>query len=158
MSQIKPAEILDAFQRAVDRNQVLIATNQLESTVTESLGCPVLYFDKPAWHNRGQVAVPGQIFFSIWMDEKGRLNYNIHALKLRHLKAYKLEGRKFAEAFRTAFDPTGWPNVSTDFGPLTLMQGWIDQNDQQLDSLIQRFVGIDHTIDELLNDRIIPKD
>ena len=150
MPSPSPAETLKTFQRAVDRNQSAIADNGLESRVTESLGCPVIYLDKPHWHNRGEVPIPGQIFFSIWQDQTGRVNYNIHALKLRNLKRYKLESRKFAEAFRANFDPEGWPNVSTKFGPLTLMQGFIDASDEQLAHVIQMFIETHHVIDELL--------
>jgi hypothetical protein len=152
MSIAAPAEILTAYQRAVDRNRALIEANLLEARVTESLGCPVLYIDKPSWHNRGEVEIPGQIFFSVWMDEQGQTNYNIHALKLRHIKLYKLESRKFAAAFRDRFDPTGWPNVSTAFGPATLMQGWVDFSDEQLDSLIVGFIGMLPLIDRLLKE------
>ncbi len=149
------AEILHALHCAIDRHQMSIKTNQLDSRVTEWLGCPVLYLDKPQWHNRGEVAIPGEIFFSIWVGEKGRLKYNIHALKLRHLTAYRLESRKFAEAFRVQFDASGWPNVSTAFGPQTLMQGWIPFDatrlDDDLDSLILQFVGMHQSIGDLLD-------
>ena len=144
------AEVLDTYRRAVDRNRETLAIYHFEPRVTVALGCPVLYLDKTHWHNRGTADVPGQIFCSIWVDDKGRTNYNIHAFKLRNLKPYKLESRKFAEAFRQQLDRDGWPNVSTDFGPLTLMQGWIELTDQNLDLVIQGFGRVSRSIDDLL--------
>ena len=153
------AEILEAFQRASIRNRDLLSRHQLEARVGEWLDCPVLKLDKPHWHNRGEVPTPGQIFFSIWQEGNGELNYNIHAFKLRNLKQYKLESRKFAEAFRAHFELKGWPNVSTKFGPLTLMQGWIPHDpaklDHNLDSLIANFCRMHHQIDALLDERKI---
>lgn len=140
----------NAFRRAAVRNQALIESVGLDVRVGKYLGCPVLKIDKPAWNNRGEVAIPGEIFFSIWMKEKGRLCYNIHALKLRHLTAYKLQSREFAVAFRARFDSGGWPNVSMDFGPQTLMQGWIT-SEGEIDELIERFCGMHSLIDELLD-------
>lgn len=131
------------------RNQALIESVGLDVRVGEYLGCPVLKIDKPAWNNRGEVAIPGEIFFSIWMNEKRRLCYNIHALKLRHLTAYKLQSREFAIAFRARFDSDGWPNVSVDFGPQTLMQGWITGEDE-INAIIQRFCQMVALIDELV--------
>ena len=70
--------------------------------------------------------------FSIWIDEdaatKSRAKYNIHALELRQIEGYSITSRDFANDFRDGFAPMrdAWPNVSMGFGPLTLMQGWID--------------------------------
>ena len=151
------AEILESFHRASIRNRDLLSRHQLEARVGEWLDCPVLKLDKPHWHNRGEVPIPGQIFFSIWQEGNGELNYNIHAFKLRNLKQYKLESRKFAQAFRTTFDASGWPNVSLDFGPQTLMQGKISVNpttlDHDLDSVIANFCRVHHQIDILLDQR-----
>jgi hypothetical protein len=46
---------------------------------------------------------------------------------LRQLRGYKITARDFAADFRGGFKPFArhWPNVSVDFGPLTLMEGWV---------------------------------
>ena len=66
-----------------------------------------------------------------------------------------MESRKFAEAFRKAFAPYApeWPNVRVDFGPLTLMEGWKETDDVTDDAvnLAEKFLKIEHLIDELLN-------
>jgi hypothetical protein len=50
-----------------------------------------------------------------------------------------------------------WPNVRVDFGPLTLMQGWIPIIDKTFDrdllALLNRFGKISPIIDEMLNAR-----
>jgi hypothetical protein len=115
-------------------------------------GCPFLKLDKAHWHNRGEVEIPGEIFFSIWVDEDGRINYNIHAFKLRHLTQYRIQSREFAAAFRARFDSKGWANVSTDHGPLTLMQGWVS-DEKEINSLIKGFCSVVPIIDELLEER-----
>jgi hypothetical protein len=56
----------------------------------------------------------------------------------------------------------GWPNVSVDYGPLTLMQGWIeaapdrakeDILEQDILALIERFRMVIPLIDRLLQAR-----
>lgn len=89
----------------------------------------------------------------------GVLNYNIHALKLRQLTGYSIKSRDFAEAFRSRFKPfeNKWPNVSVDFGPLTLMQGWvsidIENPENEIAGLAHQFLEIQFIIDELLKER-----
>src|SRR6202043_4285614 len=77
-----------------------------------------------------QVQNRSGIFFSIWIDEKAasdnRANYNIHALKLRALKGYSITSRDFATEFGSKFATGVWPNVRVNYGPLTLMQGWVE--------------------------------
>ena len=60
--------------------------------------------------------------------------YNIHALKLRQLNGYSIASRKFAESFRVRFAEfeQQWPNVSLNYGPLTLMQGWIEPDPEKM--------------------------
>lgn len=88
--------------------------------------------------------------------EESKLMYNIHALKLRQLKGYSITSRQFADDFRKAFKPfeKRWPNVSTSFGPLTLMEGWVKLDAASLADdvlkLARQFLEIDHLIDELL--------
>ena len=102
-------------------------------------------------------------FFSVWMNEvstrKNHANYNIHALKLRQLEGYSITSRDFANDFRKIFASmrNAWPNVSVDYGPLTLMQGWIkiDQNSFEKDTLalMERFKHLSPLIDRLLESR-----
>jgi len=127
--------------------------------------CSVLKLQKAAWTNDGMERVQNKtgIFFSIWIDEKAaskrRANYNIHALKLRQLDGYSITSRDFANDFRSSFASVrnDWPNVSVDYGPLTLMQGWIEINplavEQDILSLLDRFEHVSPMIDRLLQAR-----
>jgi len=127
------------------------------------LNCPVLKLQKPAWNNPGTKPFEGGIFCSIWLSDetisKSRLCYNIHALKLRELKAYKLQSREFATEFRSRFAKLKgeWPNVSTQFGPLTLMEGWVEFNEDTLEKdiaeLAVKFLPVAEVIDGLLNEK-----
>ena len=125
----------------------------------------VLKLQKASWTNdpMNQVRNQSGIFFSIWITEKSaarnQANYNIHALKLRHLKGYSITSRDFAEDFRNRFASLQkpWPNVSVDYGPLTLMQGWIDIHPQSIEKSILRlmksFEQLSPLIDHLLQSR-----
>jgi hypothetical protein len=103
------------------------------------------------------------IFFSVWIDKdaasKSRANYNIHALKLRQLEGYSITSRDFANDFREGFASMrdAWPNVSVDYGPLTLMQGWIEivPKDFEEDTLVllERFKPVSGLIDRLFESR-----
>jgi len=120
---------------------------------------------KVTWTNDRMDQLQNQtgIFFSIWTNEKAasqrRAFYNIHALKLRQLAGYRITGRAFAHDFRKGFAPmrTAWPNVSVDYGPLTLMQGWIEvdlthfENDAL--ALMERFAQMSPLIDGLMQRR-----
>nr|WP_294794113.1 hypothetical protein [uncultured Mucilaginibacter sp.] len=135
-------------------------SEQLETAVGEYQNCVFLKLFKKAWANPSAdiVTSPSRIFFSVWidLDNGSRLYYNIHALKLRQLKGYKIESRKFAEVFRMAFKPfeKEWPQVSTNFGPLTLMQGHVDVSQDDLKETARKlslhFLKITHLIDETL--------
>jgi hypothetical protein len=125
----------------------------------------VLKLQKATWTNDRMDRVPNEtgIFFSIWMNEKAgghsRANYNIHALKLRQLEGYSITSRDFADDFRKNFASmrSAWPNVSVDYGPLTLMQGWVevDLNTFEKDALalMERFEQVSPLIDRLLESR-----
>jgi hypothetical protein len=114
-------------------------------------------------------SVPNQtgIFFSIWLDEESvqrqRLKYNIHALKLRQLTAYRATSIDFAKEFRKHFAglQSDWPNIRVDFGPLTLMQGWIPMIEKNMGrdvlGLMNRFGKIVPIIDTMLQDRLRPQ-
>lgn len=126
------------------------------------MGCSVLKLQKPSWTNdrMDQVQNKSGIFFSVWIDEKAtnksRANYNIHALKLRQLKGYSITSRNFASSFRSSFVSIQetWPNVSVDYGPLTLMQGWFDINPKTFEddalAFLERFAQLAPLIDRLL--------
>jgi hypothetical protein len=127
--------------------------------------CSVLKLQKASWTNDRMDRVQNKtgIFFSVWIDEsaasKSHANYNIHALKLRRLKGYSIASRDFANDFRDAFASMrdAWPNVSVDFGPLTLMQGYIQiapkSFERDILRLLDRFKPVSHLIDRLLDSR-----
>jgi hypothetical protein len=131
--------------------------------------CPVLKLQKAVWTNDDMKAVPNQtgIFFSIWLDEESvkrqQLKYNIHALKLRQLTAYRATSIDFAKEFRQQFASlqSDWPNIRVDFGPLTLMQGWIPMIEKNMDrdvlGLMNRFGKIVPIIDTMLQARLRPQ-
>lgn len=128
------------------------------------MDCAVVKLQKAAWTDDDLTKMGNQtgIFFSIWVGEAGaardRAAYNIHAMSVRQLKNYRLAGKEFAAGFRKVFEkvrPT-WPNVSTDFGCCTLMQGWyeIDRKSAAKDALalMNRFdEQVAPIIDDLLN-------
>lgn len=100
------------------------------------------------------------IFMGIWIDknaiESHKIRYNIHALRLRQLNGYKLQSRAFAASFRVKFKKYEykWKNVSTDFAPQTLMQGWIPFNKKNLQKdileLAINFLEIEYLIEQTL--------
>jgi len=127
--------------------------------------CAVLKLQRASWTNDRMDRVQNKtgIFFSIWIDKdaasKSRANYNIHALKLRQLEGYLITSRDFANDFRDGFASMhdAWPNVSVDYGPLTLMQGWIEivpkGFEEDILVLLERFKPISRLIDRLLASR-----
>ncbi len=152
---------LNLFQKAVDGLDLTpFIQNGLELKVGVWLNSVVLKIQKASWRNSDAIPFQNSIFFSIWINNgslsQNKLYYNIHALKLRELKAYKLKSRDFAQAFRAQFKPfeDQWPNISTSFGPLTLMEGWvsIDENNlgSRIQNLAQKLLNIHFIIDDLL--------
>ncbi|AZA92755.1 Uncharacterised protein [Chryseobacterium nakagawai] len=117
---------------------------------------------KPEWaaDQKSPLDSAGRIFFSVWVNDKAlqeeKLYYNIHALKLREFKNYKIANRDFAQDFRHEFSKyqKGWPNISLKYGPLTLMQGWVsfkpDNMQENIHELVQHFLNISFIIDEVL--------
>jgi hypothetical protein len=127
--------------------------------------CSVLKLQKQSWTNdpMDRVENTSGIFFSVWTNEastrQNRANYNIHALKLRELKGYSIASRDFADDFRNGFASmrNTWPNVRVDYGPLTLMQGWVEVDlnsfEKDIQALVERFEDLSPLIDRLLESR-----
>lgn len=130
-----------------------------------SNNCTVLKLQKPSWTNEpmDQLRNKSGIFFSVWINAEdatlNRAKYNIHALKLRELKGYRIASRDFAAAFRESFLPlsNSWPHVTVERAPLTLMGGWIEIEpadcENQIYALLRQFVPIAPLIDGLLATR-----
>ena len=128
-------------------------------------GCHVLKLQRPTWANGSARAGGGEtgIFFAIWVNSESvrtnRVHYNIHALKLRNLRGFKLTSREFAAAFRARFERfrRSWPNVSIEYGPQNLMQGWIEIDEENFEAdavkLMMRFHRMAPIIDRLLAER-----
>ena len=156
---------LEIFDRVVVRMQPLLSAGQIEAHVGWWHESAVLKLQKRQWTNQPPLPGPSEagVFFSVWVDAKGlkqgRAFYNIHALKLRSLEGHAIQSRDFASAFRAGFTASAseWPNVSTDYGPQTLMQGWIELDAVRLESdvaaLVRRFVALAPLIDTLLDQR-----
>jgi hypothetical protein len=128
----------------------------------DNFTCASLSLMKNSWANEGDPWTQrSRIFFSFWTVEEtfcsDQIRYNIHALKLRLLKNYKLESRRFAEKFRARLKPmqVKWPNVTVDYGPLTLMEGYINSPLEECEDAIvtqtKRLPALAKIIDELLN-------
>jgi len=154
---------LNKFQKASDRlDKNQLHKKQIEVAVGVVLNSVFLKLYKKAWTSTSQdpLTATSRIFFSIWINDstirEQKIYYNIHALKLRQLKGYAIQSRKFAETFRYSFKDFEhqWQNVSVNFGPLTLMEGWIkiDSDNFQDDilKLANNFLEIDHLIDNTL--------
>lgn len=154
---------LNKFQKAADRlDKNQLDKKQIEVAVGVVLNSVFLKLYKKAWTSTSQdpLTASSRIFFSIWINDstirEQKIYYNIHALKLRQLKGYSIQSRKFSDAFRQGFKDFEhqWKNVSVNFGPLTLMEGWvkIDSDNFQSDilKLANNFLEIDHLVDNTL--------
>jgi hypothetical protein len=149
----KAAEMLD--KKLFQKKQIEVAVGIYKDSV-------FLKLYKKSWANPSPdlLTVESRIFFSVWINDsiskEQKLFYNIHALKLRKLKSYSIESRKFADTFRKGFKrfENQWPNVSVQFGPLTLMEGWVKADEENLEKeiheLANRFLEIDFLIDDTL--------
>lgn len=154
---------INLFQRSADHlDPALLFKHRMDCKAGIWLRSVALKMQKRTWTNR-PLETPSfedSIFCAIWVNAgsiaKNRVHYNIHALKLRELKGYSIKSRDFAEAFRSAFKPFSkkWPNISTDLGPLTLMEGWFPLDpgtlEERVNVFANQFLEIDHIIDELL--------
>lgn len=128
-----------------------------------ALNCVVIKAYKPEWSNDlvHPLTAACRIFFSVWVSKKtieeGKIYYNIHAFKLRHLPGHKIASRDFAERFRRQLKPkTGlWPNCNINYGPLTLMEGWIMLRPAALQDdvagLVQNFYTLSPLIESTLS-------
>lgn len=155
---------LDKFQKASDKlDKRLLAKKQVESAVVlYRKDCVVLKLYKRSWTNPYQdpLTSESRIFFSVWISDSSikeqKLLYDIHALKLRQLKGYSIQSRKFADIFRYNFKAFEhkWKNVSVDFGPLTLMEGWlkidIENFHNDILELANNFLEIECLVDNTL--------
>lgn len=156
---------LEKFQKAADKlDKKLLAQKQVENAVVMyGKNSVVLKLYKRSWANQLQdpLSAESRIFFSVWVSDSSvkeqKLLYNIHALKLRHLKGYAIQSRKFADIFRQSFKAFEykWKNVSVDFGPLTLMEGWLKIDTGNFESdilkLAYNFLEIEHLVDDTLS-------
>jgi hypothetical protein len=155
---------LNQFQQGVKGlNRELFNAQGLELKVGVWLNSVALKIQNPAWLNSAIDNKPFEesVFFSIWINHlsirESKIHYNIHALKLRELTGHQIKSRYFAEAFRLQFKPfeQAWPNVSTAYGPLTLMEGWVplhaDTLKTEIIKLATNFLTLSPIIDNLLN-------
>lgn len=156
-------QYLKLFREAAGQvNKNILREQQIELAVGKVLDSVFLKLYKKSWANSpgDPLTAETRIFFSVWVNEKTlqeqKMYYNIHALKLRKLKGYAIESRKFASVFRAGFERyrNKWPNVAVDLGPLTLMEGWVKTDDEkmpeQVTMLANNFLEIAHLIDEAL--------
>jgi len=155
---------LENFKNAagqIDKEQ--LAQKQLEvATGIYKENSVFLKLYKKSWTNALQdpLVAETRIFFSVWVSNHSireqKLLYNIHAFKLRQLKGYSIESRKFAETFRGSFKgfEHKWENVSLKFGPQTLMEGWLKINMEnfhdEILELANNFFEIEYLVDDTL--------
>ncbi len=155
---------LDKFRSSANKLDInLLAKRDIEVNVGVVMDSVYLKLYKREWSSdqNNPLDAETRIFFSIWVNEKtlrkNRVYYNIHALKLWNLKAYSISSRAFAAIFRKLLDENvqNWDNLRIDFGPLTLMEGWSEFQEVDLEKLIQnfaeKFLEIDHLIDQTLS-------
>jgi hypothetical protein len=157
---------LQKFEKSADQlDRQLLRQHQMEYKIGVWLQSVALKMQKRSWLNPPPAAKPFEesVFFSVWLNDasirESKLYYNIHALQLRQLTGYSIKSREFATAFRSRFKPfeKQWPHVSLDFGPLTLMEGWIGIDvanfEQNISDLAHQFLAIQFIIDDLLAER-----
>ncbi|MEP6747261.1 MAG: hypothetical protein ABJB86_06030 [Bacteroidota bacterium] len=155
---------MDTFQKAADKlDKKLLGKKGVEAAVVMyGDDAVVLKLYKRSWTNQSEnpLTAASRIFFSIWISDlaikEQKLLYNIHALKLRQLKGYSIQSRKFADIFRLSFKDFEhtWQNVHVNLGPLTLMEGWLkidpENFQDQILALANNFLQIEHLVDDTL--------
>lgn len=152
------------FQKIANQiDQELLLQKSIEVAVGIYVDSVFIKLYKKSWASNPEEALTAEsrIFFSVWINDatiaKQKIMYNIHALKLRNLKGYSIQSRKFAEAFREDFKEyeQKWQNVSVNHGPLTLMEGWIKLDPENLQEevlkLTHNFLEMEYLIDNTLN-------
>lgn len=155
---------LENFQKTKDQlHPAFLNTKSIEVSVGIYLDSVFIKLYKKSWASNSQepLTAESRIFFSVWVNdsalEKQKIMYNIHALKLRKLKGYAIQSRKFTEVFRESFKDheKNWQNVSVNHGPLTLMEGWIKLDLENLQKgvlkLANNFLTIEHLVDDTLD-------
>jgi hypothetical protein len=161
---------LNKFKKSADElDKKLLRKKQIEVAVGIYADSVFLKLYKKSWATQFQnpLTAESRIFFSVWINDSAikeqKIFYNIHALKLRQLKGYLILSRKFADAFRLSFKnfEHKWQNVGVNFGPLTLMQGWIKIDllhfKDKISALAGIFLEIEHLIDNNLANFKQPK-
>ncbi len=151
---------LDTFKKAAQKlDKRRLKEKEIDVYVGITLDSVVMKLYKKKWANDQIDTLNSRtrIFFSIWLNDdtlkKGRLFYNIHALKLREFKGLSISSTGFAREFRNHFKKFEhqWEHVSTKFGPLTLMEGWIALDVENLENnilvLANNFLKIDSLVD-----------
>lgn len=154
---------LSKFEKAAEKlDQSKLKDKKLEVSTGIVLDSAFLKLYKREWTNdfNAPLDAEARIFFSVWLNDKtlneNRVYYNIHAFKLRKLKGYNISSKAFANSFRNEFKvhQSNWDNVSVKFGPLTLMEGWVAFDEENLESnitsLANNFIDIDSLIDNIL--------
>ncbi|OXG06607.1 hypothetical protein BC749_102524 [Flavobacterium araucananum] len=155
---------LQEFRKVVDQlDSKLLNEKSIEVSVGIYLDSVFIKLYKKSWASNSEEPLTAQsrIFFSVWIHDstiqKQKIMYNIHALKLRNLKGYSIQSRKFAEIFRDHFKEYKhkWENVTVNHGPLTLMEGWIKLDLENLQEEVLKlainFLAIEHLVDDTLN-------
>jgi hypothetical protein len=157
---------LELFDESAEYLKADLKEKGLECAVGAIKNSVFLKLFRRSWTNNtvDPLNAGARIFFSLWINddslEEKKLFYNIHALKLREWPGYKIQGRKFASKFRDEFAKyeNVWPNVSTSFGPQTLMEGWeeIDPTHfrHNILTLAYEFLEIDWLVDKTLKEFI----
>ncbi|MEP7197099.1 MAG: hypothetical protein ABI851_11325 [Saprospiraceae bacterium] len=156
---------LDKFNKSADRlDKKQLNQKELEVSVDLVLDSVCLKLFKRAWTNdtNKPLTAEARIFFSVWINDKtlkeNKVYYNIHALKLRKLNTYAILSRAFADNFRNKFKKyqNNWENVSTKFGPLTLMEGWVEFEEENLENIVfgfaEKFIEIEQLMDQTLKE------
>jgi hypothetical protein len=154
---------LNKFQATAEQlDKKLLNKKQIEVAVGEVLDSVFLKLYKKSWATplQNPLTAESRIFFSIWINDSAiaeqKILYNIHAFKLRHLKGYHIQSRKFADSFRASFKnfEHKWQNVSVNFGPITLMEGWLkidlENFQDEILELANCFLEIEHIVDNTL--------
>ena len=158
---------LDVFEKIQKEHKAYYKKNHgLVIKTGTHLGASVIKLLKDDWTTDDHLKIKNTtgVFFGIWVDHIGKFSgvvqYNIHALKLARLGDHKIKARNFAESFRkqTKKQISDWPNVSTDHGPLTLLQGSFPFSESSLEAQcmkrMEAFVKLSPVVDAMLKSHL----